>query len=69
MKDHVSSNEAFLKAFLVMKSEVIDWLQDEIAEEFDVIEAPSNMDFDKMIEANPRKLTRVIDLSDYFCVC
>ena len=30
-----------------------------------MVEAPSNMDFDKMIEANPRKLTRVIDLSEY----
>lgn len=46
-----------------------DMPQTEVSEEFEMTEASSNMNFDKMIEANPRKLTKVIDLSGYLCTC
>lgn len=38
-------------------------------QEFEVMEETTQLDFDKMIESNPRKLTRVINLDEYLRVC
>lgn len=38
-------------------------------EEFEVTEETTQPDFDKMIESNPRKLTRVMNLDEYSLVC
>ncbi|KAK8806764.1 hypothetical protein WA588_005566 [Blastocystis sp. NMH] len=58
MKDHVPSKELFLESFLT-----------QVNQEFEVMEETTQLDFDKMIESNPRKLTRVINLDEYLRIC